>query len=216
MAEPSPRARSPVEEILNLARWAPSGDNAPPWTFSVVDSETVLVRLLHALDNVYEYRNGEPTWLSAGTLIETARIAATAWQRKMIWGLAPDTADTVTMRFVLSEAIAVDPLTSFITLRSVDRCRYRCRRLSGTEKAALETCLTGELILDWHESVPDRWRIAQISATATGIRLRCQEAFEVHQRVIDWDRARSPSGIPARAAGLSRMTLPLMRWIMAN
>jgi sulfur-carrier protein adenylyltransferase/sulfurtransferase len=216
IAEPSPRARSPIEEILNLARWAPSGDNAQPWTFSLVDPETVLLRVRHAPDNVYEYRNGEPTWLSAGILIETARIAAAAWQRTMIWRLTPDAANTVTMRFVQSDAIAIDPLTSFVTLRSVDRRRYRGRRLSEPEKAALETCLTGGLILDWHESVPARWRIAQISAAATGIRLRCPEAFEVHQRVIDWGHAQSPSGIPARAAGLSRMTLPLMRWTMGN
>jgi sulfur-carrier protein adenylyltransferase/sulfurtransferase len=217
MPEPSLRARSPVEEILNLARWAPSGDNGQPWTFSILASERVLVRIRHASNNVYEYRNGEPTWLSAGILIETIRIAATAWQREMIWELTPpDVANTIAVRFHRSDAIAIDPLTSFITLRSVDRRRYRGRGLSRPEKAALETCLTGGLILDWHESVPDRWRIAQVSAAATGIRLRCPEAFEVHQRVIDWDRAQSPSGIPARAAGLSRMTLPLMRWAMAN
>ena len=30
-------ARTTIEEILNVARWAPSGDNAQPWTFRIVD-----------------------------------------------------------------------------------------------------------------------------------------------------------------------------------
>jgi sulfur-carrier protein adenylyltransferase/sulfurtransferase len=213
--EPFPRARSPVEEILNLARWAPSGDNVQPWRFRILDADTVRVTVQREPDNVYEYRDGEPTWLSVGILIETMRIAGTAWQRNLTWERAPsDPSETITVRFSRSDTVAVDPLLSLITLRSVERRPYRRRPLTTTEKAALQSCLSGDLILDWHESLPDRWRIAKVAAAATSIRLRCPEGFPIHQRVIDWDHAHSSSGIPANCVGLSGVSLPLMRWAL--
>jgi nitroreductase len=217
VAEPPATARTPIEEILNLARWAPSGDNAQPWTFRVIDPETVQVDIRHSPDNVYEYRNGEPTWLSVGMLIETMRIAATGWQRGMVWEQGtPHSPASLIVRFPQTGSLNIDPLLSFVTLRSVDRNAYRPRPLSISEKAALDACLTDDLSIDWHEGVRNRWRIARLSAIATGIRLRCPEAFAVHQRTIDWQRAQSPSGIPAQAVGLSRPMLRLMRWAMGR
>jgi len=32
-----------VEQILDLARWAPSGDNTQPWRFEIVDEVNVVV-----------------------------------------------------------------------------------------------------------------------------------------------------------------------------
>ncbi len=64
------------------------------------------------------------------------------------------------------------------------------------------------------QSLPARWQFVRLSALATDIRLRTPEAFEVHRRVIDWQRAHSPQGIPARATGLWHCSLPLMHWAM--
>jgi len=213
--EPSETPRSPVEEILNLARWAPSGDNGQPWTFKLLNPEVVGVQIRHNPDSVYEYRNGEPTWLSAGMLIETMAIAAKAWRREMVWEPgSSDAPDTMTVRFPPGDSPDVDPLLSFVTLRSVDRHPYRRRALSSPEKLALQACLPDGLTVDWHEGFGSCGRVAHLSAAATAIRLRCPEAFAVHQRMIDWDRAQSPSAIPARSTGLSRPTLLLMRWAM--
>ena len=215
--EPSPKPRTIIEEILNLALWAPSGDNAQPWQFRIEDAETVRVTIRHEPGNVYEYRDGEPTWLAAGILLETMRIAASLWRREMAWeASSPNTPETITVRFVPSEAVTTDKLASFITLRSVDRRRYRRRALTATEKASLNACFTDNLLVDWHERRGGSWRIALMAANATGIRLRCPEAFPVHQRVIDWAHAFSATGIPARSIGVSALTLPLMRWAMQN
>ena len=216
IADPPATARTVIEEILNLAHWAPSGDNAQPWTFRIIDDETVHVQIVHAPGNVYEYRNGEPTWLSAGMLIETMGIAATAWQRDMVWDCTdPDVPDLIRVRFPRSGVAQIgDPLLSFVTLRSVDRALYRRRRLSASEKAALSACIPPGLTIDWYEGIRDRLRVARLSAEATDIRLRCPEAFATHQRIIDWNRAISPSGIPAKALGLSAPTIRLMRWGM--
>ncbi len=206
-------ARSTIEEILNLARWAPSGDNTQPWRFRVVDGETVGIQITHDPANLYEYRAGEPTWLAAGGLIETLRIAASGWGRAMTLIPGADPA-TITARLIPDPHIVPDPLLSFLTSRSVDRRAYRSRGLTAVEKDALSTSLGQRIGLTWHEGIRRHWSIARLSAAATRIRLRCPETFAIHQRVIDWTNAQSTMGIPARAVGLSRPTLTLMRWAM--
>ncbi len=207
--------RQPLEEILNLARWAPSGDNSQPWRFSILDDQTLLVRPLHSQGNVYEYRDGEPTSLSVGMLLELIRIAATAWQRDAtIEQGTGEHSDHLVVRLPPAPGIPTDPLASLLTLRSVDRSSYRRRALTPAEKAELTNCLPPGLAIDWYEGTSALLRVGILSGVATQIRLRCPEAFPVHQRMIDWEHPLSPSGIPAQATGLSPAILPVMRWSM--
>ena len=79
-----------VEEILDVARWAPSSDNAQPWRFhaSVGGDRDIDVLIQRANPNIYEYRNGEPTLISAGGLLENIDIAAPAFGLKASWHYA--------------------------------------------------------------------------------------------------------------------------------
>ena len=212
---------STIEEILDLGRWAPSGDNTQPWRFRILDAETVAVDLRrNATGGVYEYRGGEPTLLAAGMLIETLRVAATAWQRGMNWEETGDPDHPgLLLRFPPAPGARPDPLLSFLTLRSVDRRGYRRRQLTGTEKQALEACLgdgpgDDSLVFEWHEGSRALRRFGRLNALATDIRLRAAEAFPIHQRVLDWTRVHSPDAIPVGAVGLPGPMLPLMRWSM--
>lgn len=213
-AAPEPAGpRSVIEEILELGRWAPSGDNIQPWRFRVLDAATVAVDVRQeATGRLYEYRGGEPTLLAVGMLMETLRVAATFWQRGMT---CEDLAvPGLVLRFPAAPDTPEDPLVSYLTLRSVDRRAYTRRRLVLSEKQALEACLDADLALDWHEGAAALWQFGRLNALATGIRLRAAEAFEVHQRVLDWMRPHSPDRIPVGAIGLPRPVLPLMRWAM--
>jgi molybdopterin/thiamine biosynthesis adenylyltransferase/nitroreductase len=215
--DPPPRGRSPIQEILNLGRWAPSVDNAQPWRFRVLDADTVAACLRIEHGSVYEYRDGEPTLLAGGMLVESLGIAASAYGREMRWEAESTGSEPrLLMRFPPAPGRELDPLVSVLTLRSVDRRRYRWRGLHPREKAALAAAVGGRLRLDWHESVAARWRCARLNAMGTDIRLRCPETFPIHQRVIDWQRALSPEGIPARAVGLASPMLPLLRWALSD
>jgi sulfur-carrier protein adenylyltransferase/sulfurtransferase len=215
--DPPERGRSPIEEVLNLGRWAPSVDNAQPWRFQILDAQTVAVRLHIERGSVYEYRDGEPTWLSAGMLVESLGIAASAYGCEMRWEAeSSHTEPRLLLRLPPAPEREVDPLVSVLTLRSVDRHRYHWRGLHPREKAALEAAVGGRLRLDWHESVAARWRLARLNGMATDIRLRCPETFPIHQHVIDWQRALSPEGIPARAVGLAAPMLPILRWALSD
>lgn len=210
--------QSPIAEILSAARWAPSGDNAQPWRFELLGDDAVAVRLTKPdADNVYEYRNGEPLLLAGGMLLESLRIAATAHGRTMEWRHeGSGWPDRIVVRFAPVPGLEVDVLNSYLGLRSVNRRRYRMRPLDEQEQAALKGALGDRLVLDWYPRLLQRGQFAWLSARATDIRLRAPETFPTHQRVVDWQRMLSPTGVPAGALGLGRPTLVLMRWAMRS
>ncbi len=212
--DPPATGRTVLAEILNLARWAPSGDNVQPWRFEPAGNDAVIVHIRREPDNPYEYSAGEPTSLSAGMLLETMRIAATGWSREFSWSLVGR--DQIRVELPPVSHVEPDPLLKFLTLRSVDRRPYRRRPLTAAEIAALESALQGRLPLRWHAGAQARLAIARLGAAATDIRLRCPEMFPIHQAVIDWERPLSPKGIPARSVGLAPPMLPLFRWAMAS
>ena len=210
-----PDDASATEKILELARWAPSGDNSQPWKFRRVDENTVQVRLLAQSDeDVYDYNHGQPTLLSGGMLLETMRIAASAHGRFMHWNYVEGRGleHEIRVEFAAKPETLTDPLLPAVKTRSVNRGRYSRKRLSEEDKAALSAALGDELQVHWHETLRERLSVARLNAQATDIRLRIRQAFEVHKRVLDWDNELSPTGIPANAVGLDAMTLKIMRW----
>jgi len=212
---PVPASRTVLEEILNAARWAPSGDNKQPWKFEVTSDSTLTI-LVGTADgtNIYEYRDGEPLMLAAGMLLESIRIAATAHGRAMTW--QSESSSRINVTLTPQENIVVDPLNSFLPLRTVDRWPYRWRRLTTLEATTLESVLEGRLLIEWHSSLPQRWRFARLCARSGDIRLRLRQAYEVHAEIIDWERKLSPRKIPAGALGVVPATRLLMRWALRS
>jgi hypothetical protein len=209
----SPRAASDMEKILDLARWAPSGDNNQPWRFAVVDDDHVEVHLHLPEGDVYD-RDGEFTLLSGGFLLETMRLAASRFGRTFRWTqtrVSPHL-HRIDVAMPKDPSVSEDPRTDLIRVRSVDRRPYRTTPLTQGQKRALEAALGDMLQVRWLESIPERWRLIRLSAMGTDIRLRIPEAFEVHRRILDFGKHVSTTGIPGPATGLDRMTLRAMRW----
>ena len=214
---------SALHAILDAARWAPSGDNNQPWRFEVLGDDLVRIHLTsEAGKNPYEYRGGEPTVLAGGMLLESLRIAATTHGRRLDWSLEGNGGEhgrepiRILARLHPAPGVQEDPLASVLALRSVDRRPYRTRPLTAREVAALEAAAGPELRVTWHADRRARLQMARLGQLATDIRLRAQETFPVHQAVIDWSGRNSPHGLPARAIGLDRVTLRLMRWALAH
>ena len=169
--------------------------------------------------NPYEFRGGEPILLAGGMLLESLRIAASAQARGCGWTLHPSAGPgrwIIDAQFPPEPGRSPDPLLSALPMRSVERRPLRRTRVPLEAKQALQDALGPDLVLTWHEGVRARTRLARLGAAATAIRLRAPETFAVHRDVVDWSQARSPHGLPARAIGLDRVTLRLMRWGMAS
>lgn len=210
-------SQTPIGQILDRARWAPSGDNAQPWQFEIVDDYTVVVHLRdESASNPYEYGDAQPSLLSLGMLIETIRLAASAHDRGMEYGLEREEGGLKVRVRLPPASLPPDPLEPFITSRSVYRRALLRRPLTAAEKDALERALGPALSIRWFETAAERWGIARLGAQVTDIRLRAPEFFPIHQRVIDWRNRHSPTGIPSGAIGLDPATLRLMRWAMQD
>ena len=207
-----------VERILDAAHWAPSGDNAQPWTFEVADDRHFDVCVRVEPGNVYEYRSGEPTLISAGTLLANIAIAAPSSGKRARWDYLGAEGPLHRIRVELEDdgAASEHPLFGEIQRRSVDRRPYRMQSLTAEDKQALSQALGSDFSLTWHESLSARRKIASLTRLATDIRLRIPETFAIHGRIVDWQRAYSPDAIPSKALGVDAMTQKMMRWTLAK
>jgi len=207
-----------LEKLLNVARWAPSGDNAQPWTFRIDSEDRITLHIHCAAGNVYEYADGQPTLISAGTLLENIEIAAPAFGRKASWRYqgCSNGVHAIEISLQQSDTGGTSPLFDEIGRRSVDRRPFRTRALSKDQKSALAAEVSRDISLCWFESLADRRKVAGLTRLATEIRLRIPETFEIHNRIVDWDNLKSEHGIPARALGLDPLTLKIMRWTLAR
>src|SRR6478735_3274386 len=211
----SPKA---VEAVLDIARWAPSGDNAQPWRFRIMGDRQVEVLVRRSNANVYEYRQGEPTLVSAGALLANIALAAPAFGLQARWHYAgsSDGIDRILVDFSDDPAASAPVLFDQIARRSVDRRPVRMQPLTAEQKDLLAAELNPGMQVQWVESLPDRWKMAGLSALATNIRLTIPETFAIHRDIVDWNNRESEHAIPSSALGLDPLTLRLTRWSLAE
>jgi Nitroreductase family len=206
-------------QILERARWAPSGDNTQPWRFEIVGPLALVVHGFDTRDHCVYDLDGRPSQMSIGCLLETMRIAAS------VHGLAmqtrrrihlPDTTPTFDVAFHADPAVTADPLEAVIETRSVQRRPMRMRPLTAIEKAALEASVGDGYRIVWFEGFATRLRVARLMFRNAKLRLTMPEAYEVHRAVIEWNASTSVDRVPDRALGIDPMTARLMRFVMKS
>ncbi len=208
---------TPIERILELARWAPSGDNTQPWRFEIIDETSLLV---HASDTrdwcVYDL-DGRASQIAVGTLLENIAIAAsaegldTSFNRRKE---TPETKPVIEVSFTAVKKQEPDPLLPYIKIRSVQRRPYSTRPLSSSQKDALEASVDKRYRIIWIEGRENKWRMAKLLFRNAHIRLTMREGYEVHRDVIEWDAQFSKDKVPDKSVGLDPVTLRLMKWAM--
>lgn len=207
-----------IEQILDLARWAPSGDNTQPWRFEVAGEKHVVV---HGHDTrhhcVYDL-DGHPSQISIGALLETIAIAASTHGLRMSVERrleSPDTRPTFDIRFETAQ-VEPDPLAPFITQRSVQRRPMSTRPLTASEKAEVEAAAGDAFHILWLEGFAARLETALLMFHNAKLRLTMPEAYTVHRDVIEWNARYSEDRIPDQALGVDPMTAKLMRFVMKS
>lgn len=202
-----------IATILDLARWAPSGDNAQPWRFLRLDEARVQVAIRdQSSDCIYE-RDGRGGLVAAGILLETMRLAATTVGRRLMIdsiAAANPRAPVITVSLLPDPEVRPDPLALWITARSVNRGRYATRDLRPGEVAALQAAVAPGFSLQIAGGTERRaW--AWLNLRAARLRLDTREGWELMRRVIAWDAAVSADRMPDRALGLPRCMLGIAR-----
>ncbi len=226
--EPAPKAQAPepappdldptLARILDLARWAPSGDNTQPWRFEVRDERRFLI---HAHDTrdwcVYDL-DGHASQIAVGALLETIAIAASGEGLEAHFDLRPTAGGR---RFTIEATLtpradaAPDPLLPYIKVRCTNRRPLATTPLSAEQKARLEAAVGEGHRLHWVEG-EGRAAMARLLFDSARIRLTIPEAYQVHRRIIEWRAQFSRDRIPDQAVGLDPLTLRLMEKVMRS
>jgi hypothetical protein len=208
-----------MREILELSRWAPSGDNTQPWRFEIAGDDHLVVHGFDTRENCVYDLDGHASQLAVGALLETMRIAAsvhalgaTVTRRTQ----SPETKPAFDVRLAADAGIGASPLAPAIKTRSVQRRALSTRPLTAEERSALSASLPPSYRLLWIEGFRERFRMARTLFASARIRLTIAEAYDTHRRVIDWGARFSEERIPDRAVGLDPVTTRLMRWAMQD
>ena len=207
-----------VEQILDLARWAPSGDNTQPWRFEILSDCEILVHGYDTRDHVVYDLDGWASQVSHGALLETLSLAATRFGLRAQTSMADAAEDgriTYRVHLELDPAVTEDPLVAAIPVRVVQRRPMRPVPLRPEERRALEDAVR-PYSLAWFESWRARWQVAALNARSAHIRLTIPEAFAVHKAVIAWNTTTSDDRLPDASLGADPVLLAVMRWAMGS
>ena len=210
---------TPIGKILDLARWAPSGDNTQPWRFEIKDESNFLIHAHDTRDDCVYDLDGRASQTAVGALLETIAIAATGEGRKADFRLQPNTPETApVIEVVLSEApdATSSPLLPYIKARVTQRRGFSSQPLNQDTKTALEAAVAPGFRVIWIEGKKRKWQMAKLLFQNAQIRLTIPEAYQVHKQIIEWDAQFSTDRIPDQAVGLDPVALKLMRWAMVS
>ncbi len=210
--------RDILQQILDLARWAPSGDNTQPWRFEIIGPDRVDIHGYDTRDHVLYDFDGHASQMAHGALLETLRLAATRFGLRAEWCLRPGCPDRAPIYEVTLHPsdISEDPLTPFIERRTVQRRAMRTTPLSSEEKDALISAVGQDYSLQFFDSFSDRLAVGRLLWKNAYLRLTCPEAYPVHRDIIEWNARYSSDRIPDQAVGVDPLTAKLMRWVMQS
>jgi nitroreductase len=208
-----------LEKILDLARWAPSGDNTQPWRFEIVDERHFVVHGHDTRDWCVYDLDGRASQVAIGALMENIAIAATDLALRAEFVVRSDQLEThpvIDVHLHEDASLVRDPLVDEITERVTQRRALSTTKLTDVQKRALSESVGSDYTISWIEGTAKRWQMARLLARAGRLRLTIPEAYEVHRRIIEWDADSSEDRIPDRAVGLPPPGLRLMRWAMRS
>jgi hypothetical protein len=205
--------------VLDLARWAPSGDNTQTWRFELTGPRSARI---HAWDTrehcVYDLR-GRASQLGFGALIETVAIAASRQGLRADVcrdPTSPEPRPVFEITLVPDPAVTPNGLAEFIRVRATQRRAMSIRPLTPGQKAAMEAAAGPACRLVWIERLPERLRLARLLGLSAKLRLGLREAYETHRKAIEWHARTSQDRLPDQALGLSAPSLAMTRWALAH
>jgi len=207
-----------TDQIIEMARWAPSGDNEQPWRFEVINDQHLVV---HAHDTsdwcVYDL-DGRASQTAVGALLETISIVASGSGFSAVF--EPRATDfnrpVIDVYLKPCQGLKPSPLLPFIKERVTQRRPFTTRALTSAQKQELEAAVGEGYGVIWIEGSASRWKMARLLFRSAHIRLTIPEAYEVHRQNIQWDARYSEDRIPDQAVGVDSMTLKVMRWTLQS
>ena len=208
-----------IENILDVARWAPSGDNTQPWRFEIVDDLHFIVHGFDTRDHCVYDLDGHPSQMAIGALLENIGIASAEWGHSVEFIRCldlPDTTPTFNVYLKPESTIAASPLFPYIPVRATQRRRLSPQPLLTEQKRQIEEAAAPGYRILWFDGAKTKLKIANFLARSALIRLSIPEAYEVHKTIIQWNSRFSVDRIPDQAVGLDPLAICLMKWALKS
>lgn len=208
-----------IEQIIDQARWAPSGDNTQPWRFEIISENHFIVHGHDTRDHCVYDLEGRASQLSLGILLESIAIAASGFKNTVQVSLLekyPETAPAIDIHLTQNLSLQESPLLSYLPVRSVQRRPLKITPLSQEEKIKLEQSIGDFYRVQWLEGWFKRWQTAWLLFKNGKLRLTLPEAFQTHSTIIEWNAQFSEDKIPDKAVGLDPVALKVMRWALTS
>lgn len=208
-----------LDRLLDMARWAPSGDNTQPWRFERLGAHEVRIHGFDTRDHCVYDLDGHPSQISFGTLLETFSIAAASqgWRMDIERiDFSHEARPQFDVRLHPADGPSQGELAAQIERRSVQRRALQRRPLTTEEKARLQTSLPQGMAVHWLDQGFDRLKTAKLLFHSAKLRLTIEEAYEVHRDIIEWEAQYSTDKVPDQALGANPGTVRLMRQVMKS
>jgi molybdopterin/thiamine biosynthesis adenylyltransferase len=208
---------SAIGRILDVARWAPSGDNTQPWRFEIQGERRFTVRPHDVRkDGVYDL-DGRSSRMALGALLENIALAAGEFGCQAALTHREASAEPVVDIELFEDSGAeLNPLFPCITTRTTQRRPLSTRTLTADDQRQLEESAGAGFRILWLDGFKSRLALANLLFRNAGIPLTLPEAHEVHKSIIEWNSGYSRDRIPDRALGLDPLTRRLMRWTLKS
>ena len=207
---------SDLWHILELAKWAPSGDNGQPWRIVPLSGHEFYLDLVGLQQNVFNLLP-MPNMVTMGMFLENATIAAQDLGYDLEWSVEEGTRiDVKIFKQTSPSQVEKKPLNNYIKKRSVNRYRYKLKKILDDVRTDLRSVLDDDMQIFWLEGFSDRWTIAKMLYLFTWIRLRLPDVHDIHREVIDWSKGDSPDKMPRGSLGANPVSVAMMEWVSAN
>ena len=234
---------SPIAQIIDIAKWAPSGDNTQVWRFEITSDTSCIIHGYDTRDWVVYDLQGNASKLALGCLIENMSLAAQQQDFAIDYKLVSTTIDeeaqgkavgryTISVDLVQSTQPPSDvdtKLAAVIPLRTTQRRKMGTRALTREELAFFEQCLPEQYQLIWKSQPDDRKAVGKLLLGNAKTRLIMKEGFDVHSKIIEFtprSKDNSPYGnknnelscdrIPAKSLGLDPLMLAFTKFSFSN
>lgn len=209
---------SVITRLLDLGRWAPSGDNTQPWRFEIVDATHFAIHGYDTRSGVLYDFDGHASQMAHGALLETIRLGATQYDFTLEWAIRQQQDDShpIYDLTLVPAKTAIDPLATVVRERCVQRRAMSTQPLTASQRMALQNAVGPDYLLQFFDTRPQKMAIASLLWNNAHLRLTCQEAYPVHRAVIEWNSQFSKDRIPDQAVGVDPLTRHIMRWVMKS
>jgi molybdopterin/thiamine biosynthesis adenylyltransferase len=224
----------PIEQVFEIAKWAPSGDNTQVWRIEVIDDYNCIIHSFDTSDWVVYDKQGNASKMSLGCLLENFNLASHGLGYSIDITQVENT-EKINFHIALTpinKVLAkksIDPLFHSIKHRTVQRKPMGTKSLSDREKRLLEDSLPQGFSIIWKESLTDRLSIANLLYGNAYTRLSMREGYNVHSKIIEFTAQNKDSSnhkdmnckfskdrLPAKSLGVDPVTIALTKWSMKS